>query len=111
MLANGADTTGILRATGDGFQEISVMATLSNVGWIGPTKPFQWLVSRFKGEKENVFVKYATRIVKNRQALRENDPIAYNEEKDMLYRFMESIHPITGDPLDDMSLIKVGSFC
>jgi len=101
LLETGRDTTGALRALAEGILVLDTAAILMNFAWILPTKPVGWLISLIFGDNEpNLFISYSTKYIKERLALRESDPMAYDDGKDMLYRFIESTDPTTSQPLD-----------
>jgi len=103
---------GVLGTLAEATQAITIGATLTNFAWILPTKPVGWLISTTLGDKgPKLLIKHGTRPVKERQALRKGDPMTYEDGKDMLYRFMESTDPATGQPLDTPTLIKVNYPC
>jgi hypothetical protein len=87
---------------------IELLATLSSISWLFTIKASSFIIWKLLGVKgPRLFIKYGTKYVRERQALKENQPAVFEEGKDMLYRFMSLKHPETSQPLGTRILIKV----
>ncbi|KAF8587055.1 cytochrome P450 [Ramaria rubella] len=110
FLESGEDSSGIIRTMAAATRILTVVGTLTSLSWMWPIKPLGLLVARLMGNYgPGIFREYAARPVNERQRLRNKDPMAYEDGKDMLYRFMESTDPATSMPLDTGALISVKS--
>ncbi|KAF8488119.1 cytochrome P450 [Gautieria morchelliformis] len=86
---------------------VVLMATFSSFSWVFTIKFTSWLVWKVVGVKgPSVFREHGSKYVSERQALKEKEPLVFEEGKDMLYRFMKSKDPATSHPLDTDTLIK-----
>ncbi|KAF8587141.1 cytochrome P450 [Ramaria rubella] len=107
FLESGEDNDGTIRTMTEATRILTIMGSLTSLSWMWPIKPLGLFVVKLMGDcGPGLFREYASRPVKERQRLRDEDPIAYEEGKDMLYRFMESTDPATSMPLDTGALIS-----
>ncbi|KAF8579798.1 cytochrome P450 [Ramaria rubella] len=107
LLEDAKGAKSMIARTEQAGQAIVVMATLSNFNWLLRLRLFAWLFSKALGGRgPQLFVQHAMKYVGERQALREKDPLVYEEDKDMLYFFMETIDPATSKPLNTFQVIQ-----
>jgi hypothetical protein len=87
---------------------IVIIATLSSLNFLVTIPFFSWLALKMMGnEGPALFWAYGMRFVRERVALRDGNKAAYEDGKDMLYRFMEAKDPETAAPSSPESVVKV----
>ncbi|KAF8523923.1 cytochrome P450 [Hysterangium stoloniferum] len=98
----------MLKAMMAAHHMIVILGTLSSLNYLVTVPVFSWLTFKILGSKGPVLFKaYGVRFVSERVALKDKDVVLYEDNKDMLYRFMEAKDQETAVPLPLDSVVKV----
>lgn len=69
---------------------IVILGTMTTINWFSSFKPLVKIVLKLLGHKgPELFLAYAQTYVQERLKLRRDDPLRYEQHKDLLYQFLE----------------------
>ncbi|SCV74779.1 BQ2448_7808 [Microbotryum intermedium] len=115
FLDSGQDTRNILPTFAKGTAFVVLFACSSSWGWVLTTRPGQWFVNNVLGNNSSaIFVRFSSELVRERLALKENDPESFEEKHDMLCHFLKAVDPATKQKLGFSRLVRhkvVSSTC